>query len=382
MKKTLKRFCSISLTALMTISTFFVSETYKAKAISTSVLLGDVNQDEQITILDAVQVLYYINGQFASNEYGITAMDANEDGVIDRVDSELIQYWAINQTNNPPVVKDLYTVPNNELRKYIKYNVATGVEYDPYTLSEISNSGLNNNQLLSSEILFDNSDSGNYPDTQNTNVVQLSLNGAVGSGYIISDHVIATAAHCLYNITNNQFVQNITVNIYNSDGTITSKTPSFLHIPVKYKTPDNGVSRDNYDYGLIYINDSLSQYGVWNVGVAVKEFMYISPSPSITTSGFCQPINYTQYTRYYSTGQVLNLDTLIGESHNLPAFRIATDSESVGGKSGGVMYYDSVGSFNSYKSAIAITTGGTSYRTWGCKLTPTLLQFYKHNTNL
>ena len=36
-----------------------------------------------------------------------------------------------------------------------------------------------------------------------------------------------------------------------------------------------------------------------------------------------------------------------------------------------------------YKAkAISITTGGTSYRTWGCKLTPTLLQFYKHNTNL
>ncbi|OPZ20849.1 MAG: Trypsin [Firmicutes bacterium ADurb.BinA205] len=383
MKKTLKRFSSMSLITLMTFSTFFVSETYKAEAISTAVTLGDINQDGQITISDSLQVLYYITGQYAPTEYGVTAMDANEDGIIDNVDSDLIQYWALySPTNNQPVVKDLYTLPNNEPRQYIKYDVATGVENDPYTLSAITNSGTNSNLLLNNSFILNNSDSGNHPDTQNTNVVQLSFNDGVGSGYIISDHVIATAAHCLYNVEDSQFVQNITVNIYNSNGTITSKTPSSLHIPVKYKTPDVGVSRDNYDYGLIYINDSLSQFGVWNVGIAVKEFMYQTPPLSITSSGFCQPSNYTDYTRYYSTGQVLNLDTLTGESHNLPAFRIATDGESVGGKSGGVMYYDSIGSYNSYKSAIAITTGGTSYRTWGCKLTPTLLKFYKHNTYL
>ena len=51
-------------------------------------------------------------------------------------------------------------------------------------------------------------------DTENTAVVRLSIGG---TGFIVDDHTIATAAHCLYDTKTKSFVKNMTIQIYTDD---------------------------------------------------------------------------------------------------------------------------------------------------------------------
>ena len=56
----------------------------------------------------------------------------------------------------------------------------------------------------------------------------------------------------------------------------------------------------NYDYALIYVEDDLSEYGIWNMGVLSDSFM--NSSANLTTSGFAKLGGVSA--RYYDKGMV------------------------------------------------------------------------------
>jgi hypothetical protein len=384
MKKLLS--CLVSIGVLTSTLLSFGSST--SFAATQSVLLGDANGDNKVTYADVGAIQQYLLGYCPVTAKSFTGMDVNQDKIIDSTDAYIIQYRLAYNISAPTVQKELYTLPDNSTRCYKKYTCDTGATTS-YTLS---------NSIPSPNADFD------YPvatvsdelDRGNTNVVHLSCGG---SGFVVNEHVIATAAHCVYNAGEYDFLSNITVNIYDegaevdSSNLIASFEAESYHIPTQYITllgQDDG-HMDNYDYALIYVgtdsqgNDLLDYVSPWQFAIPSLEFTKAEIG-QLTTSGFTSH-DYNDdgdsddaYARYYSTGTVIDFSNDTGENHNLPNLRIASNAESYGGKSGGAMYYTSTYNNITHKSIAAVTTGGFGdYKSWGVKINPTLLRFYKQN---
>lgn len=381
LKKLITRILATTATLLFSALSPFVS----ASATTTSVLLGDANGDGVVDIADATCIYQYLGGAYAASRYCFTAMDINEDFVVDKTDGYIIQYKeAYGVSSNTLVDKELYTLPSNERRVYKKYDCSSA-KTSTYVLNKLSEITAQNNQIDLQQIAPDKE------DWENTNVVQLSIGGtSLGSGFVISKNVIATAAHCVYDIGNNNFVKNITVNVYNEQGdTIkASFEAKSYHVPQLYINPGSNTSeRDNYDYALIYVDDivvdgkskNLLNYAkTFDIGVAAQEFM--TTGRDVTVSGFT---THEKYTRYYSTGKVVDFSSDKNESHNFPNLRMKVNATTIGGKSGGVMYYTSTYNAVTHKSAVAVLTGGgAEIGTWGVRMNPTLIHFYLQNPNI
>lgn len=373
MKKLLS--CLVSVGVLASTMLSFVSSTSFA---ATNVLMGDANNNGSVTYADVAAVHQYLAGYGAVSARSFTAMDVNQDKIIDSTDAYIIQYRLAYNITAPTVQKELYTLPDDSTRSYIKYTCDTGTTTS-YTLS---------NSTASSNADFD------YPvatvsdeiDNENTNVVHLSCGG---SGFVIGEHLIATAAHCVYNTGEHDFLSNITVNIYdenaavNSSNLIASFEAESYHIPAFFLNPVGDYPNDfNYDYALIYVGtdsqgkDLLDYVSPWQFAIPSLEFSE-AQTGVLTVSGFT---THNTTARYYSTGTVKDFSNDSYETHNIPNLRIASNADAPDGKSGGAMYYTSTYNTTTYKSIVGVTASGSdNYKSWGTRITPTLLRFYKQN---
>lgn len=381
MKKLLS--CLVSIGVLTSTLLSFGSST--SFAATQSVLLGDANGDNNVTYADVGAIQQYLLGYCPVTAKSFTGMDVNQDKIIDSTDAYIIMYRLAYNISAPTVQKELYTLPDNSTRSYKKYTCDTGATTN-YTLS---------NSTTSSNADFD------YPvatvseefDNENTNVVQLTRNGVfVGSGFVISENIIATAAHCVYN--ENGFLNNISVNIYNEqseaepENLIASFEAESYHIPVLYLNELGAYQNDpNYDYALIYVGtdsqgkDLLDYASPWQFAIPSLEFSEAEIG-QLTTTGFTRYTNNGELVlaRYYSTGIV---DNLSNNDVNNPQLRIASSATNNYGKSGGPMYYTSTYNNSVNKSVVGITTHFHEYPNYhyslGTKINLTLLRFYKQN---
>lgn len=355
-----------------------------SSAATDNFLLGDANGDGVINITDSVRINQYILGGFVASGDELTRMDVNQDCVIDSTDVLMVQYMMADIISPVTVNKEAYKAPNYESRAYYRHdcNSSNANNKTRYTLGNLP-------QTMSENEIAEYATRPDNRDQENTNVVQLNLGGATGSGFIVAPHVVATAAYCVYS-SKGGFGRNITVNIYNKDGEVsinnlvhTSKA-RYIHIPEQYfKDPDNV----NYDYALIYVEDDLSDYGIWSMGVSVDDFM--NTGKLLTASGFTTKTieendqEISTYARYYSTGPVRAYEKCYEKDKNLD-YRISAESASYEGKSGGVLYYKSSYDNRIVSSVVGVVTGSRKDNayTWAVRITPTLLQFYKQNTKL
>lgn len=343
-------------------------------------LLGDANGDGVINITDSVRINQYILGGFVASGDELTRMDVNQDCVIDSTDVLMVQYMMADIISPVTVNKEAYKAPNYESRAYYRHdcNSSNANNKTRYTLGNLP-------QTMSENEIAEYATRPDNRDQENTNVVQLDLGGATGSGFIVAPHVVATAAHCVYD-KDTGFIRNITVNIYNKDGEVSSNNlvhtskAQYTHIPEQYLNNINNSTVVNYDYALIYVEDDLSDYGIWSMGVSVDDFM--NTGKFLTASGFTD-INKEKYARYYSDGPVRAYEKCYEEDKNLD-YRISAESASYEGKSGEVLYYKSSYDNRIVSSVIGVVTGDSVnvHYTWAVRMTPTLLQFYKQNTKL
>lgn len=374
MKKFLS--CLVSVGVLASIMTSLGASSTSA---ATSVLLGDTNNNGSVTYADLANLQQYLLGYGPTTARGFTAMDVNQDKIIDNTDAYIIQYRLAYNISAPTVQKELYTLPDNSTREYIKYTCDTGTT-TTYTLSN-SMTGIN------ADINYPTATaSSDTLDRINLNVVHLSCGG---SGIVISEHLIATAAHCVYNTNSEHFEPNLTVNIYNESAEVNSSNliASFeaesYHIPDSFLENAGGYSNDyNYDYALIYVgtdsrgNDLLDYVTPWQFAIPSLEFSEAQIG-QLTSSGFT---THDDYARFLSTGTVKDFSNDVNETHNNPQLRIASTALCPGGKSGGAMYYISSCNSTSNKSIAGILTSGSdNYPTWATVINPTLLRFYKQN---
>lgn len=364
--------------ALVCIGTFasvYPKESYAAE----NVLLGDADGNGQVNINDAISISQFLLGKLQVTPAQFTAMDINQDGAVTKTDALMVQYVEAGSIAPVTVNKELYAEPDQNSRSYYRHmcNSSDVTSKIPYTIQ--APNALTADSVLEYEEVSPMSE---IRDNDNTNVVQLDLNGYIGSGFIVGSHIIATAAHCVYN--DGEFIDNIKVNIYNKNGTVNSSnlvhtsTAKELHIPRKYVYPGTDAP-ENFDYALIYVEDDLSEYGVWSMGVLSDNFM--NSGRPLTTSGFTI-LNNEYYARYYSEGSVISpADWGSSEEHNLPIYRLHAESQSYGGKSGGVTYYKSDYDDVLAKSAVGVNTGSPrdTHYSWAVRMNPNLIWFYKQN---
>lgn len=263
-----------------------------------------------------------------------------------------------------------YCVYNCETKKISKYSLNVDLPiFD-------GNGGTTRSGLIDDRV----------PDTD-VSVVRVVAGGSVATGFIIDKHIIATAAHCVY--ANKAFRSNPMVNIYNEDCTKILKTvyAKEAHIPVKYTAYENKM----YDYALLYVEEDLSEYGMFSLGVPTDAFM--TSGATVTVSGFPGKIDSLPGAdsnhRYKADGQIVDIrsyeNDLIEQKPGQPPIhnhQIQYTAFMSSGDSGGPVYTTQTFNGQTYHTVIGINTSGAPGMYFGTRVTSTLLVFYYNNEKI
>ena len=248
--------------------------------------------------------------------------------------------------------------------KYKAYNFSENKTFS-YTLDE------NDFQVNQRAGLIDD----RVPD-KDTSVVQLSIGG---TGFIVDDHLIATAAHCVYGVDNKSFIKDLKVNIYDENCTKILKTitPKEVHMPLYYSFKGD----KRYDYALLYVEEDLSKYGEFSLSMPMDSFM--TSGATVTVSGFpggtVSNPNAGGNKRYKADGEIMDIRTYDPE---LWDYQIKYSTFTSGGDSGGPIYTTQTFDGETYHTVVGIHTSSGGKVRYGTRITTTLLMFYYNNDHI
>lgn len=211
-----------------------------------------------------------------------------------------------------------------------------------------------------------------------TSVVRLSVGG---TGFIIGKHTIVTAGHCVY--SGGEFL-NFTIDIVGNDNSVIKTiTPRYVHVPKDFA--DSTSYSIKYDYALIYIEEDLSAYGMFNMGICLDK--YIEDKGNVIVSGFPQKKDYPSGYEDSGYGLRFKASGNIISSENYGK-NITYDADMAGGDSGGPVYVnesyvDSKVSYD-YNTVIAINVAENEKQkaNKGVRINYEIMYFCYQNANL
>ncbi|MDE6776781.1 MAG: trypsin-like peptidase domain-containing protein, partial [Oscillospiraceae bacterium] len=320
----------------------------------------DVNHDGSVDILDVLSINRYLSGQKTVKDYN--QLDANKNLIVDSTDADYVMakvtglsYTAsfYSRTNNKYYA--FPSVPSNIIlngisgstssRTYKKYSYDSKTEIGTYSLtpnvqsvnaksnSDVSTCGV---QGTDDRVKASNLD-------ENTGIVLLNGNA---TGFIVGDHVIATAAHCVYNGGKSYFYGSMTIETYNKNGELSGETLNAVeaHIPEGYALSPTSIE---YDYALITVEDDLSEdngYFHFKLGTAYNTTpSYFSNTP-IYVTGRPDYLNFKNNSSgkfvannenwlYTGEGRVINIYNSSSSAENNTQI-LYYDADTSGGDSG------------------------------------------------
>ncbi|MBQ6714712.1 MAG: trypsin-like serine protease [Clostridia bacterium] len=216
--------------------------------------------------------------------------------------------------------------------------------YTPEGLTESHLPAISQRHLLGSWTAINPATSAPY---RTTVYIQCELNGTLlrGTGFMIGPCAVATAAHVIFDIDTDEFVENAVVfpARTNNSTPYGSANASAYMIPTGYS--DSGNS-NNYDWGIIELESNIGDT-VGYMGIATKTSSYNGTSISLT--GYPATVSgNTTRVMYRSDGTISNSATYTLSS---------TNTNTSGGMSGGPVYYNKSGA--GY-TAIGIISGGNN----------------------
>lgn len=246
---------------------------------------------------------------------------------------------------------------------YKVFNAQTGDYLRSYTLNSLrSENNLRSGVIGTEDRVIDWSKSG---------VVKIIINNSgFGSGFVVDEHTIATAKHCLYD---NKGLKISDIILFNSNGGVSMHaTPVESHVPV-----------NNGDYGLITVEEDLSNYMCFNIGTFYDKYSAIGIDISATgfpgnlNNNYNIPVNtINSHAMYTGTGKIVAVDMNIG------SVNLDFDADSTPGNSGGPIYMTETRCGKTYYTVIGIVTGmGGDYNCGKCMDTD-LLHFLISNENI
>lgn len=351
-------------------------------ASASSGLVGDLNGDGRINTTDLLILNKYLQGVCDITRYG--AADLDYDGAVTTADLAILNKYIMGITSTLPTTVNNINIPSMDSRSYIMHDYQTNSNSYYY---------LNGNVDVFSDDGI-STYAGNIDDrvpATDTSVVRVLSSLGVGTGFIVAPNVIATAAHCVYDRRTGMFVNNLKIEIRggvypNASGEVPKFQVIEAHIPVNYySNADN-----NYEYALLYVEEDLSEYGIFDLGLPSDEFM--DSNTIVTTSGYpgetSSDKNANCMTLYKSNGNILNLNNC-KETENRFDYRLINSCYTSGGNSGGPLYMTKYSGNNEIHAVIGIHTGSnfvtlngelqTTKTSFCTRITPSLIRFYYNN---
>lgn len=171
---------------------------------------------------------------------------------------------------------NLQVSADNMSRQYNVFDATSGNFIKSYTLEEIPVIDKSREVLGTDERVVDFTKSG---------VVKIvHPDGLFATGFIIDDHTIATAAHCVKkSSTKSQLISNIYV--FDSNGNVEKNITDAvqIHAPVS----------NQCDYALITVSEDLSDYAIFNLGFMMENFA--DKNKAVSCTGFPGTLNGEPY---------------------------------------------------------------------------------------
>lgn len=353
-----------------------------ASADSVSWVCGDVNNDGRLSMQDVITLNRYISGMVELVDY--SKADVNTDCIIDTIDVSILNKYLVGNISSLPYATgnnsgnaSLNAQPVNSDMRYVIFDAQSGNYIDDYILS--SNQTVDNSRktvVINEPRVIDNSMSG---------VVKIITNCGIGTGFIVDNHTIATAAHVIFNREIGNFQNSaVTINkilVLNSNGNVekTITDTSQLHIPNNFITFSDC---SPYDYGMITVTQDLSSYvdfelGMMNNGIIGSNATVYSTGFPVEVNNTNEVNNLTIHTKYTDSGRITSGNARI----------FYCDPIATGGNSGGPVYVKTNYNGSTHAVVIGITTFATGSNdiytgSGGVRMTTNLLHFFKNNPNI
>ncbi|MCD7959172.1 MAG: trypsin-like peptidase domain-containing protein [Ruminococcus sp.] len=177
-----------------------------------------------------------------------------------------------------------------------------------------------------------------YTDNALNGIVRISMNCGYGTGFVVDEHTIATATHCVYTHSSGSDSDTYITGIrfYDDSGELEKVIydPVEYHVPYYYITAVLGDSNENqrkYDYALITVEDDLSDYMCFNLGTVLDDF--ISSDTLVYVTGYLDTTRKTGEGNAISEEEISSLYSKANTS-----FTLFYDCDTEGGTSGGPVY--------------------------------------------
>ncbi len=298
----------------------------------------DIDRDGTVSIRDVLCMNDFLNGKYSFPSS--IDLDINQNKIIDYADSlaimaklvslpHSVKFVDITENLNPQQIVSEEMLAESEFvegvlfpseeiaepyaavedsREYYKFDCSKRT-YTTYTLEikpEVQTSSLDANELNSVSTI-----DGDYYRVNGNGmdgIVYFTVNGSSGTGFIVGDHTIATAAHCVFNYkstsTNivDKFYKGAAVTMCDVNGNvIPSKkyTVEEIHIPKGYvdiASPKDSGAASPYDYALVTVSEDLSSYTHFRLGIPSPNYINNMDEVKIFVSGFPDDAN-----KYVST---------------------------------------------------------------------------------
>ena len=376
---------------------------------------NDPNGDGNILISDAVLITQYLEGNVSVNN--LEKLDFDNDGIISKADAYEIQLYNLELLNPGTICYPSASTYNGlSSETYHVFDASTGnhLPYNAYTLFDLNPIPNNINEPDAPNAAIGTDD--RIPSWDKSGIVKIistdGPNTYYSTGFVIAPHIIATAAHCVFDyealipddISSQKGYVISEVRLFNNNGAHTlNATPVECHVPWSYiSSAYDGHEVNAYDYALISVEEDLSDYMCFNLGVGLNSA--VTNETNITISGFPVNVNGNTVNNYYNdqmylgTGSLQEWDDYIGEYwYNYFQYNddrmFFYDVDTSGGNSGGPIYvtkhvYDKNGNNHQvYYDVIGICTseytiGNNGIINIGTRINGELLRFYLNNNNI
>lgn len=285
----------------------------------------------------------------------------------------LVTCAQIGTWSQPMATEAIGTIPEDGTRilEYSVYDAQTGLQLENRTYNLIPPTSQN----LTRSVIGNDTRSVDFTKTGVVKLIYPNDEGdqVNGTGFIVDDHTIATAAHCIHARPITQVL------LFNSDGTVAlSATPVESHIPSEFFESGRPYS-DYNDYALLTVEEDLSSFPKFDLGVTLDTAITNQVSVSIT--GFPNIVlgneanTPTDHIMYTGTGVLQDSN----DSSACSVYRLKYSADTTDGNSGSPVYITSTYNGTTYYTALAIhTMPGNS----GVRINRDLLYFYLNNPNI
>lgn len=357
--KNIKKMISGLMALTLAISTNVVSVN-----ATTTYLKGDIDGNGTVNLIDSITMVQYLKGNISADGATAERLDVNRDYVINSYDKEILTSIVLGDMSSTTMQSvDTTSLPQSENREYYKYNFKTN-NSSYYNLYAV------NNVIAPSRGIIGTDD----------RVQEDGLSGVVkiggGTAFVVDSHTLLTAAHMIHNTQS--FITNLDITFYGdyNEPLNISVTPTAYHVPVKYI--EDSANRWKYDYGIVTVEEDLSSYinfdlGVMRDGMSRNKPVYITgfggAGDNVESSlvgmkstgiGMLSPVNTPDYPSYWN-------------------YAIYHTADAVGGDSGAPVY---VVNTDGSKTVIGIENYGAFSFNQGTRITTDIIQFVYNNSNL